>query len=61
MLSTKLLELGQSFEVFQPGVADLGVVEPQLLELGQSFEVFQPGIADLRIDQVEPIGVGSIL
>ena len=46
-LRYKLFELGQSLEVFQPGVADLGVAEVQRLELGQSFEVFQPGVADL--------------
>ena len=42
----KISELGQSFEVFQPGVADMGAIEVQGLELGQSFEVFQPGIVD---------------
>ena len=46
-------ELGQSLEVFQPGVADLGAVEVQHLELGQSFEVFQPGVADLGAAEVQ--------
>ena len=41
----QLLELGQSFEVLQPGVADLGAVELQFSELGQSLEVSQPGVA----------------
>jgi hypothetical protein len=32
------------FEVLQPGVGHLGVIQVQCLELGQSFEMTQPRV-----------------
>ena len=53
------LELGQPFEVFQPGVRDLRAPQVQRLELGQPFEVFQPGVRDLGCATVQRPELGQ--
>ena len=55
------MELGQSLEVYQPGVADLGIVEGKRVEFGQSLEVFQPGVTDPGAPERKLLELGQSL
>ena len=53
-------EVGQPFQVLQPGVGDLRVAEDQPLEAGQPFEVLQPRVGDLREADVQPFEASPV-
>ena len=53
------LELGEVFEMLQPHIRNLGVLEIELLELGETGKRLQPRVRNIVV--VTEIEVGEIL
>ena len=55
----KLREIGQSLQINQPSIGDLGFCKVEVFEATEPFQVHKPGVADTRVRQIELLESGQ--